>query len=220
MIELLKQVFLFETLSERQLERVAGFCRQVKLDRNELLFRDGDKAAAFYAIIRGRVKVFKLSRDGGEHILEMREEPDLVAEAAIFDRETYPAFCRAVDDSELIMIPKKEFVSLIYDHPEVALSIMNAYSKRLRIFVRMVEDLSLSDVKTRLARHLIQNSRSVNDELVCDLTLSKKELAALLGTIPETLSRTLRHFKNEGLITETRSQIVITDRKKMNLYTA
>jgi CRP/FNR family transcriptional regulator len=103
-------------------------------------------------------------------------------------------------------------------HPELSLKMMSAYSKRLRQFVSKIEELSMRDIRSRLAGYLLTNSKAEKGVTVCRLKYSKKELAALLGTIPETLSRALSFLKHQGLITEKDKSIVIPDTGKLRNF--
>lgn len=206
---LIKNLFLFDSLSADQIRLVTRFCSLKKVPKGEQLFAEGQKATAFFAIISGKVKIYKLSSEGSEHILRINTSGDLIAEAAIFDCETYPAYCQTLEETELIRIPKDDFVSLILDHSELALKIIHAYSKRMRYFVSLVEELSMHDIKSRFAKYIVEHAINKEGKRIINLTITKKELAAILGTIPETLSRTLGYFKKEKLIEEHDDTLVI-----------
>jgi CRP/FNR family transcriptional regulator, dissimilatory nitrate respiration regulator len=143
---------------------------------------------------------------------------DLVAEAAIFDSMVYPASCMALEKSALVRISRDGILDLIRKHPELALKMMSGYSKRLRQFVARIEELSLKDMKARLAGYLLANSNVENGETVFRLRHSKKELSSLLGTIPETLSRALAFLKQNKLITEAGNKITIPDAEKLRVF--
>ena len=207
----LARIFLFASLPETDraaLARCAGF---VRLGRGEHLYLEGDDATAFYAVLEGRVKIYRTTPSGDELIVHLQGEGDLVAEAAIFDLRRYPASCQAVEDSLLLRIDSRGYIECLRGHPDLSLRIMHAYSRRLREFVSALESLSLRDVKSRLASFLL--SEAVEDgsgALRCVIPVSKRELASMLGTIPETLSRTLRGFKDQGWVEEDESGIVLT----------
>ena len=131
---------------------------------------------------------------------------------------TYPASCSALEDATLVRISREGFLDLIKKYPELSLKIMSGYSKRLRQFVAKIEELTVKDMKSRLAHYLLENSVVENGKTVCHLTHSKKELSSLLGTIPETFSRTLAFFKQQKLVTENDNTIVIPDPKKLKLF--
>lgn len=209
--KLIENLFLFDSLSSNQIRLVTQFCSLKKVPKGEQLFVEGQKATAFFAIVSGKVKIYKLSSEGSEHILRINASGDLIAEAAIFDCETYPAYCQTLEETELIRIPKDDFVSLILRHSEIALKVIHAYSKRLRYFVNLVEELSMHDIKSRLAKYIVEHAISKEGQKVINLTITKKELAAILGTIPETLSRTFGYFKKEKMIEEQNDTLVILD---------
>ncbi|MFC1555846.1 Crp/Fnr family transcriptional regulator [candidate division KSB1 bacterium] len=209
------EFFLFNALDDEHLENIAGFCTSTSLKPGDHLFMEGESAEAFYFIKSGQVKIYKLSVQGNEQILEILEDGSTVAEAAIFDREIYPAYCMALENTLLIKIPAKNFIALIEKEPAVALKIMHAYSKRLRYFVSMIEKLSLQDVRARLARYLLENAEKSEKGLVCRLKISKKELAAVLGTIPETLSRALRILRDKNIIVLEKNNITINSRSAL-----
>ena len=187
------------------------------IKKAELLFSEGQAASAFFIVISGSVKLYKLSADGGEQILHIQKPCDLVAEAIIFDFDAYPAFCEALEDSELIRLSKKDFLNLLEHFPEISFKIMCAYSRRLRLLISKIEELSLHDVKSRLASYLINNIKIENDKYFVPIHFTKKDLASVLGTIPETLSRTLSYFKKEKLVMEAKDGIFIQNKKKLEL---
>jgi len=211
----LSGVFLFESLTPEQIELFKSVVSLKRINRGDHLFSEGQPASSFFIVVSGAVKLYKLSAEGTEQILHIQKDGDLVAEAVIFDFQTYPAYCQAIESTELLRISNNGFRDLLRHFPEICFKIMEAYSRRLRQLLNKIEDLSLRDMKSRLAKYLIDNS-TVEDQIrVCHLTLHKKDLAALMGTIPETLSRTLQFFKNENLIREEKHQIIILDAKRL-----
>lgn len=208
----LQSLFLFEALDERRLEPIAAISSELLLGKGEHAFRAGDAARHIYGIVRGSCKLYRLTPTGEEVTIHLQRAGDLIAEAAMFDVQRYPADCVALEDSTLLRISAKGLVAVLLEHPELALELMHAYSRRLRQFVSTIEDLSVRDVKARLARWLLANCEESNGLLVCRLACSKKDLAALLGTIPETLSRSLRDLKTRGVIEEREWGMVILRR--------
>lgn len=214
----LSKIFLFESLSKDQIELVEASTSMKRIAKSEHLFMEGQLASAFFIIVSGKVKIYKLSVAGNEQILHIQTTGDLVAEAAIFDRQAYPAFCQALEDTLLIRISKDNFLQLLRHHPEITFKIMSSYSRRLRQFVAMIEELLLHDIKSRTANHLITNSTVEQNQNVYTLSLSKKDLASVLGTIPETLSRTLQFFKKEKIISEQENKIIILNPIKLKSF--
>jgi len=215
----LKRSFLFNSLSEKELKTISGFCSLKKLFKNQTLFLEGDPAQAFFMVVSGKIKIFKLSGEGKEYIIHIHREGDIIAEAAIFDKKSFPANCNAVDDSLVVSIPKTDFINLINTSPSIAIKFMSAYSKRLREFVSVIEELSGSDVRKRFARYIINNLDKNSSKPIVKLSISKKELAAMLGTVPETISRTIAILKKQGIIDTKNKDIVITNINKLKAFT-
>lgn len=214
----LLSTFLFKAFTDKDLELLEPALRIRNVRRGETIFSEGTKAEAFFIVAKGSVKIYKVSQDGKEHTLHIHIPGDPVAEAAIFDSMTYPANCTALEDSTLIGVSRKEFISFLKAHPEMALKIMSGYSKRLRQFVAKLEELSLKDIKARLAGHLLENRVLEEGNTVCRLSYSKRELASLLGTIPETLSRAFAFLKQKKLIIEKGNIIHIPDPEKLKNF--
>lgn len=213
----LSSVFLFNSFTKKEIDLLEASASFKKVHKGEQIFSEGIDATAFFIVVSGKVKIYKVSLDGKEQILHIHGPMDLVAEAAIFDSMLYPASCMALEDTTLVRISREGFLELIKRHPEITLKMMSGYSRRLRQFVSMIEELSLKDIKSRLASYLIENSIVENGITVCHLKYSKKELSALLGTIPETLSRALAFLKQRNLIIEKGNRIIIPDPDKLKI---
>ncbi|MBF0312302.1 MAG: Crp/Fnr family transcriptional regulator [Oligoflexia bacterium] len=204
----LSSIFLFENLGSEDVDLIVKGVKSKKLKRNQILFNEGQKADAFYIVVYGKLAVTKLSKSGGERPLHYHGDRDVIAEAAIFDSEFYPASCVALKESMVLQVLREEFVGVLLRRPEVAIKMLAAYSRRLRGFVNMIEYLTLDGVRERLIKYMVKNCIS-NDEGIgkdrkctIHLKMSKKELALILGTVPETLSRTLRQLNEEGVLRE------------------
>jgi len=214
----LLRIFLFDSFTEKELSLLEPSLSLKKVQKGEQIFSEGMDASAFFIVVSGKVKVYKVSPDGKEYTLHIHGPGDLVAEAAIFDSMLYPASCISIENSTLIRVSRGGFISLIKTHPELSLKMMSGYSKRLRQFVAKIEELSLKDIKARLAGYLLENSTVENRVTVCHLLYSKKELSSLLGTIPETLSRALAFLKQKGLIVEKDNLIIIPDPERLRIF--
>ncbi len=214
----LLSTFLFESFTDKDLVLLEPALHVRKVRRGETVFSEGTQADAFFIVAKGSVKVYKVSQDGKEHTLHIHNTGDTVAEAALFASGVYPASCIAIEDSLIVRISREGFLQLVMKHPRLALKMMSGYSKRLRLFVSKIEQLSLKDIRSRLAAYLIQNSIVENGVHICRLQYSKKELASLLGTIPETLSRAFTFLKQEKLIAEEKKEIRILDPERLRLF--
>jgi CRP/FNR family transcriptional regulator len=204
---------LFEGLPGEQLKALAGICLLRTYRKGQLIFAEGDEGAGFYIVQSGRVRIFKLSPESGkEQILHIMGPGESFGEVAVFTGMGFPAFAEAQASSALIFFPRGKFVALIRRDPSLALNMLAVLSGRLQKFARLIEDLSLKETPARLAAHLLflGGKRPAADEI--SLEISKGQMAALLGTIPETLSRIMARMGRQGLIRLRGNQISILDR--------
>lgn len=200
----LRRAPLFATLPPGDLARIAAFATTRRFRRRETIFREGDRAEGFYVVASGRVKVFKLSPEGKEQVLHIVDPGQSFAEAAIFEGGDYPAGAEALSDCELVQVPKKPFIALLDETPRMALRLLASLSRWLVRMTSLVEDLALRDVEARLCAYLLGEMEArgvpVRDGAVVELAVGKNVLASRIGTVPETLSRTLRKLQEEGTI--------------------
>jgi CRP/FNR family transcriptional regulator len=210
-VEAIRGVPLFAGLDEVQVEKVRAIARVVEAKRREVLFREGDPAAGIFVLLKGRLKIYKLSPEGKEHILHVVHPGQAFAEAAVFMPGGYPAYAEALVNSRALLLPKKDFLELLRQEPSISLSIIVTLSRYLKQFADRIEDLSLKDVSARLARWFLQTSAEKGRDF-WDLEITKGELASQIGTVSETLSRTLRKFRESEWILVRGRFVKILDR--------
>ncbi len=189
------------------------------MGKREILFSEGEEARGFYVILSGKVKLYKVSPDGKEQILHVVSAPDAFAEAALFLEGSYPAFAEALSDSQLLFFPKRDFIQLIEKNPQLSINMIVSLSQFLKRFASLIEELSLKEVSSRIAKYLIDLSLKLSKEgkssKEVELDLSKTQLALKLGTISETLSRTLAKMKARGIIDVKKNRILILNREAL-----
>ncbi len=209
--EILESSLLFKGLQDEQLARIASIAREKKFKRAETIFFEGDKATGFYMVAEGKVKIFKMSLDGREQILHIFGPGEPFGEVPVFHNQPFPANAVTMVPSTLLFFPRLEFVELVTSTPSLALSMLAMLSLRLRRFASQIESLSLKEVPGRLAAHLVYLAEEQNrtDKVVLDIP--KGQLASLLGTSPETLSRIFSKMSDEGIIEVSGKTIVLLD---------
>ena len=195
---------LFEGLSEEQQEELAMIVTDQVFKRGQSIFSEGDEGTGFYVVITGKVKIFKLSFEGKEQILHLFGPGEPFAEAANAE---------AVEESRVFFFPRDSFVDLIKKNTSIALSMLAVLSLRLRRFTHLIDDLSLKEVPGRLSAYLIYLSEQEERAIDLELTITKSQLASLLGTIPETLSRIFNKMSKQGYIELEGPRIKIIDRE-------
>jgi CRP/FNR family transcriptional regulator, dissimilatory nitrate respiration regulator len=201
---------LFAELSEAQLADLLSYARRREVDKGESVFLEGDPAGGMYMVLKGRVKVYKRSPRGRQQILSLFGPGEPVGEVAMLSGETFPASAEAVGASELLYVPRRAFLTLIAREPEVAMRLLAALSTRLRSFASLIEYLSLREVGERLAARLLAMGEQPDGTIVLDVP--KQQLAASVGTVPETLSRALQNLSQAGVIESKGKTIHIRDR--------
>jgi len=215
-IEQIAKIPLFEGLPRNQLTELAMIVVGQALKRNQMVFAEGDECSGFYVLTEGRVKIFKLSPDGKEHILHIMTPGEPFGEVAVFAGEPFPAYAEAIEDGYALFFPRRAFTDLLKRQPSLAMNMLAILSRRLRKFAATIEALSLKEVPGRLADYFLMLAMHNPGKSWLSLDISKNQLAALMGTIPETLSRILTRMVKEGLI-ETRGQREIFIRDKEGL---
>lgn len=211
-VEQLARVPLFVGLTDEQFEQLAMIVTDQDFRRGQVIFYDGDEGVGFYVVLSGRVKICKVSSDGKEQILHLTGPGETFAEVAVFAGTGYPATAIALEKSRILFVPKTAFVELIQANPSLAMNMMASLAKRLRRFSTMIENLSLREVPGRLAAHLLFLSDQAGGADQLELDMAKAQLASLLGTIPETLSRILQRLSSNSLISVQGPLITILDR--------
>jgi len=210
--ETLRSCQLFSGLPLADLETIAGFSQLVRVNKGGYLFREREVALGFYVVQTGAINVHRVSPTGKEQLIHVFRSGETFAEAALAIATGYPADARAVENSSVVLVPKREFVDLLGHRPELALRMLGSMSTHLRVLVGLLEDLQLKDVETRLANWILQRCPAGKQSCVVKLQTTKRVLAAEMSTTSETLSRTLAKFRGAGWITVKAREITILSR--------
>ena len=202
---------LFSGLPEDQLEEIKRIALSKRVNKGEIIFSEGDDAKGFFVIAAGRVKIFKVSSDGKEHILHIFGPSEPFGEVPVFTGQPFPANAEAIAKCHLLFFPRVAFVDLISNNPSLSLNMLAVLSKRLRQFTVQIENLSLKEVPGRLASYLLYMADEQGRDDLVTLNISKGQLASLLGTIPETLSRIFAKMADQDLIRVDGRDITLID---------
>jgi CRP-like cAMP-binding protein len=203
LIHQIARIPLFQGLDRKHYDQLAMIATDQVFQKGESIFDEGDEGTGFYVVISGRVKIFKLSPEGKEQTLHIFGPGEPFGEVAVFTGRRFPASAEALEETRAFFFARKEFMDLISRDPSLALNMLAVLSQRLRRFSALIESLSLKEVPGRLAAYFLylQEGKKGGEDLI--LEISKNQLASLLGTIPETLSRILARMNREGLIGST-----------------
>ena len=201
-INTLRSCQLFTGLSAEELWPIADITVAKRLAKDEYLFRQGDPARGFFIVQTGAVNVHRVNSAGKEQIIHVFRPGESLAEAALASETGYPADGRALEGTQVLLIHKEGFLALLRRKPELAIRMLGAMSSHLRVLVGRLEDLTLKDVETRFANWLIKHcpERASEKPVRIELTMTKRVLAAELGTVSETFSRLLAKFRADKLL--------------------
>jgi CRP/FNR family transcriptional regulator, dissimilatory nitrate respiration regulator len=208
---------MFFALATDELEALLNITEQQTYQKGETIFWEGDAGTGFFLVISGKVKVFKVSPEGKEQILQVFGAHEHFAEVPAFDGQSFPASAAALERTELLFFPRTAFLELLKVHPSLAVNLLKVFARHLRRFAKVIEDLSLREVPGRLAAYLLYLSDRTGNQNDVELDLTKGQLAALLGTIPETLSRVFAKLSNEKIISLDGSTVKLLDLQRLKV---
>lgn len=210
--ELIETSVLFNGLPEQEIAGIEHIAVEKQYGRGESIFFEGDDGTGFYMVKTGKVKIYKMSLAGKEHILHIFGPGEPFGEVPVFHGQPFPASAETLAKTTLLFFPRKEFIQLVHETPSIALNMLAVLSFRLRRFATQIENLSLKEVPARLAGYLLYLSEEQGGSDQVILEISKGQLASLLGTIPETLSRIFSKMSDEGLLEVDGKRIKLLDR--------
>jgi CRP/FNR family transcriptional regulator, dissimilatory nitrate respiration regulator len=212
---ILRRIYLFSGIAETDLEILARMASKKIFPRQAPIFWEGKETQGFYLLITGQVKLMKSSPEGKEYIIRLVGPGETFAEAAVFAEIPYPVTAIALEDCHTLFFPKGPFLHHLAASPTLARNMLATLSHLMFHLTKQLEDLSLKEVSARLARYILERCLHTHGEIAtglhCELPTTKTQLAAHLGTISETLSRTLSRFKSLGLIEVDKGKITIID---------
>ncbi len=202
---------LFGGMPPQHLDEIEKIAVRKEYSRGESVFFEGDPGVGFYMVATGKVKIFKTSLSGKEQILHIFGPGEPFGEVPVFHGQPFPAHAMTLEKTSLIFFPRKDFVELVNTMPSLVLNMLAVLSMRLRRFATQIENLSLKEVPARLAGYLLYLAEEQGNREQVELQISKGQLASLLGTIPETLSRIFSRMSDEGLISVEGKKISLLD---------
>ncbi|EGD50645.1 transcriptional regulator, Crp/Fnr family [Thermoanaerobacter ethanolicus JW 200] len=215
----LKKVPYFNELEDKSLEEIHKISTINFFKKGSIIFMEGEKGEAIYFVKSGKVKISKTSSIGKEYIIKIMEKGDVFAESILFVGGEYPATAEAIEDSEVIMLKNQDIENLILKNSEIALSIIKLMAKRLKNVAVIIENLALRDSIGRTASVLLTfaKERGINTKegILLDLNLNRQDLANIVGTSRENVTRILSQMDKEGIIHLDRQKIIIRDVKKL-----
>jgi len=213
-LETLRKCRYFEDVGDEILAEIGRGMNLYTYAAGENVFWEGEPGKGLYIIKRGSVKLFKVSQQGREMVINVLDAGESFNEVPVFDENTNPVNVAVLENSQIWIVAADSIRASLYKYPEVTRAVILNLSKNLRMLVGKVEELSFYQVTTRLARLLINLPE---DQLLgeASIRLTRDDLAARLGTVREVVARSLKELQRSGAVQVSRRKIEISDRERL-----
>ena len=200
----LAKVPIFSGLTESELSYLTQRTVPRHYSSGERVFGEGEPCSGLYVVESGNVRIYKSSPSGREQVLSIDGPGGSIAELPVFDGGNYPASATAIDNVTLLFVSKQDFQALCFAHPQVPLKVLKVVGARLRRLVGIIEELSFTTVRHRLASYLFRLAQKSGKRTAASvevtLPITNQELAAQIGTVRELVSRNLSRLQAEGML--------------------
>ncbi len=214
-MEFLKNAPIFEELEERDFARISACGVHKTYKKGEVILMEEESGSALFVIVTGEVKVVRVGEDGREVILSILGSSDIFGEMALLDGEARSASVVALDDAELFVIHRKDFLGLLHEYPSIAISLLKHLTQRLRRADALIKSLSLKDAYHRVGYVLLQfadeRGRIKQGKVEIDNLPVQQEIANMAGTTRETVSRTFSKMEKLKLLQVNGNSVVLLD---------
>ena len=218
-MSIVKDVPFFSSLTDKEIELIDQIVIKRSFEKGEYIFFEGEEGNKFYIIEEGQVKLLKMIANGDEQILNIFSKHDIIAEIVAFDKGNYPASAVSMTKTRVLVFEQQKLEELILNYPPIAVKLLREMSHRLRRAQENVRDLALKDSSARVAGLLVflakKYGEEKKDKIVLDLSLTQKELANMIGSSRETVSRVLGQFEAQNIIKTSRKKIYVYELDKL-----
>ena len=198
----MSKVPIFNHLTEEEMQEVAAVTRHQRFRKGEMIFLAEDELEQLFVLHTGKVKITRISEAGKEQVLRILEPGDFMGETALFTHTPLSSNAEAMEATEICLVKGSEFRKLLLKYPDIALKVLEEFSRKTEQTEQLVEQIGLHDTGQRVAAILVQlaEEQEPGGSQSIHLSVSKKDLASQIGTTRETLSRKLSAFQKQGLI--------------------
>jgi CRP/FNR family cyclic AMP-dependent transcriptional regulator len=213
--EILKNIPLFSELGEKDLDKIIQVASKQKYHKDNLILLEEEVGSTMFIILNGRVKISRISDDGREVILSILSDGDFFGEMSLLDGHTRSANVTAIEESELLVIRREEFLQMLRDFPQIAINLLKELAQRIRKSDEHIKSLSLQDATGRVATTLLRIAEDSGvfrkgQVEIAELPL-QQDLANMAGTSRETISRVIKSLCDDGFLKKTTGKIIILD---------
>ncbi len=216
--DLIRRVPLFSTLSDDEFEKLSHIFIVRVYRRNQVIFLEEETGNYMYLVLSGKVKVAKSSASGKETLLAIHRPGDFFGEMSLLDGMTSPATVSAIEDSKIISVSATDFHKYLLHNEKVLLQIINVLCARLRqVWQTQSMSSSTADARIRMGIHQLAQKHGIRDArgTIIDLKITHQELAEMVATSRETVTRVLAHLRKKGIIEITQRRIILLDEETL-----
>jgi CRP/FNR family transcriptional regulator len=214
----LRRCQLFAGLPPNDIEAIVAITIVKSFEKGEYVFHEGVPSQGFYVVQKGAINVHRVNATGKKQVIHIFRQGESFAEATLATESGYPADARALESSQVLLVQKAGFLALLRRQPEFALRMLSSMSIHLRVLVAQIEDLTLKDVETRLANWLVKRCPNPDGQqpVTIQLRSTKRVLAAELGTVSETFSRSLAKFRDQNILSVNGKSMTVLNPAKLS----
>ena len=216
--ELLKSLPLFGELDDNELVEIWNHVQTRSYKKANIILFEEDPGDSLFIIKEGKVKITRLSEEGKEVILSILGEGEFFGEMSLLDGEARSANVIALADSEVFVLKREEFLNILKDNPQIAISLLEELAYRIRKSDQQIEYLSLADAENRVALTLLRIAEESGTFKMGQVTIEElpmqQDMANMSGTSRETISRMLSEFTDKEYIDRKGKKLVILDYEK------
>ncbi len=207
----------FSQVDRTSQKRLAQIATTRQFDKGEVIFREGEKAAGLFVVVEGLVRIYKLAPSGKEHVLHLAGPGMTFGEVAVLGNFPLPAFAETVEPATCVVLPAASFIQALHEDHRLCLQILASMAMWIRSLVGLLEGIVLRDAAGRVAAYLLQVHAEQGGAI--SLPGLKKHIASHLNLTSETLSRTLRQLKEQGLISERGARLTVENAQGLRQLT-
>lgn len=188
--------------------------------KGQIIFYEGTEPTGMYCVVSGSVKCYKKDENGKHTVIGLAAPGDLLGYHSLFLSELYPATAEAIEESSICYLDKKTFFKILKKYPDTALNIMSTLGKELEETEERIVDVANKSIRQRLAKLFLElkekYGKKTKKGVLLDISMTRKEMAQLVGTTTESMIRLISEFKREHLIQANGRKIILTALPKLS----
>lgn len=199
---------IFNHLENDQLNEIMQTVKSVRFNKGEFIYTADDEVDSLYIVSEGKIKIFHLSESGKELLVRVLQPGDFTGELALFQDSIHKGFAQTVIDTQVCVIKRSILQELLLKYPSISLKILAEFASRLEKSEKQTIRYATEKVETRIALYLAECMHITPASNEIKLPVSYKDLASYLGTTPESISRTLTRFEEQGFIKKEKQHVL------------